>query len=165
MYLAVITASLVVSYFVLNLLFSFFFTGRAPRFGLRKSFESLLIIIALSLIGYYVVLHTGDRELGNRILHAFGGGFMAFLVCFLVTKDSKLDITRFQFFVFSALVVTGLGVTNEILEYFLQNYGGMVFLRTTNDTWLDLMSNVVGILAAGIVFVPFVGGKKQKLEL
>ncbi|MDB5239366.1 MAG: hypothetical protein JWO00_701 [Candidatus Parcubacteria bacterium] len=158
MYLLTITASLVAAYFILYAFFPFFFGQKLERPGAR-SIISVLIIVILSFAGYAVVLHTRDLEMGNRILHGFGGGFVAFLVCFLAVRDSRISITKFQFAVLGSLIVTGLGVANEIVEYFLQNYGGMVFLRTTNDTWLDLMSNTVGIIIALAVLVPFVGRK------
>jgi hypothetical protein len=93
-------------------------------------------------------------EFSNRVLHAYGGGFMAFLVCFLVVRDSKLSLTKFQFFIFSFLIVAALGVANEILEFFLQNYAGMIFSSHINDTWYDLMSNTIGSLIATVCFVP-----------
>ncbi len=54
-------------------------------------------------------------ELSNRVLHVFGGGFLAFLICFLAALDSRVRIRRFQFFLFSFLIVIALGVANEIL--------------------------------------------------
>ncbi len=81
---------------------------------------------------------------------------MAFMVCFLVVKDSKLPVTKFQFLIFSALIATALGVANELLEFFLQHYFGFISAASVTDTWLDLLSNTVGILLASICFVPFI---------
>jgi hypothetical protein len=159
MYLIAITLSLYVSYFALFFVFPFFFENRQAKIGL-KSLVSVGLIFILSFLGYFIAFNIQDPELSNRFLHGFGGGFMALLVCFLVVKDSNLQIRKFQFIIFSLLVVAALGVVNEILEFFLQNYTGMVFSTSVNDTWLDLISNTVGMLIAVISFTPFVNIKK-----
>lgn len=76
------------------------------------------------------------------------------IICFLVVRDSGLKIGRFQFFVFSAMIVTALGVGNEILEYYAQTYFGIIAAATVDDTWLDLISNTVGICAAALLLIP-----------
>lgn len=127
----------------------------------RGAFYSLVyIVICISLI-FTISLGVPDRGFGNRLLHAFGGGFLSFLICFLVVRDSGLKITRLQFFIFSLFVVTFLGVTNEIAEFFLQNYLAFHFADTINDTWLDLISNTVGALIGSVCFVPFIKSAKS----
>ena len=155
MYLLSITAGLVAAYLILFAFFPYFFTGTVVRLP-KRSFVSVALIVVLSICGYAVVLHTRDLELGNRILHAFGGGFIAFMICFLAVKDAKVQLTRFQFCVMAALIVTGLGVANEILEFFLQHWTAFVFMRSNDDTWLDLLSNTVGIIIGAAAFVPFI---------
>ncbi len=162
MYLIAITVGLCVAYFILLFLFWFFFENKKAEIP-KNSFRSIILIILLSLAGYVVVLNIPDLELGNRFLHAFGGGFLAFMVCFLVVKDSTLPITKFQFFVFSALIVTALGVSNELLEFFLQHYFGLISSASTTDTWLDLLSNTVGSIIASTCFVPFIS-RKDSIE-
>lgn len=159
MYLVAITLSLCISYFTLSFIFPFFLENRLLKIGL-KSLVSIGLIFILSFLGYFIAFNIQDSELGNRFLHGFGGGFMALLVCFLVVKDSGLQIRKFQFIFLSLLTVTALGVANEILEFFLQNYAGMTFSTSVNDTWLDLISNTVGMLIAVISFTPFVNIKK-----
>jgi len=167
MYLLAITFGLCISYFVLLFLFPFFFENRIAKVT-KKSFLFVALLSFLSLILYIVVFHISDEELGNRFQHAFGGGFLAFFLCYLVVKDVKLSISKFRFFIFSALIVTAMGVANEIIEYLLQNYAGftLMFSNNINDTWLDLISNTVGILVATACFTPFVNrehlGKKSK---
>lgn len=154
MYLLLITAGLVTSYFGISYLLSYFFEQRRPQFG-RRTVMSLVVISAASLLGYIIVLNIPNPELANRILHGYGGGFLAFLVCFLSVQDCKIKLTTFQFIVMSVLIVTALGVMNEILEFILQNYFALNFSDTINDTWFDLVSNSAGILAAVILLVPF----------
>ena len=110
----------------------------------------------MSLGSFAISFSIADPEWSNRLLHALGGGFVAFFVCFLVARDSQIDITRFQFFVFSFLLVTAFGVGNEILEFAIQHYLDLTFARDVADTWLDLVSNTVGVLVAAAIMVPFI---------
>ena len=92
--------------------------------------------------------------------HGLGGGFLAFGVCFLAAKFSEVKLGRARFALFSFLLVTALGVLNEVIEFILQNYFDFFFTAKVNDTWLDLISNWVGILVAGLIFVPLWRGQK-----
>lgn len=156
MYLILISVSLCISYFVLFFIFPELFNQERRKIE-SSIFVSILLILLLSFLGYFITFNISDVELSNRFLHGFGGGFMAFLVCFFVVRDAKLKINKFQFFVLSILIVTSLGVANEILEFLLQNFAGFTIAVTINDTWLDLVSNTVGSLLAAVCFVPFVG--------
>lgn len=160
MYLFLIALALCGAYGALFFFFPLFFRGAASPLNRRALHSVAYIAVAVSLI-FVVSLSVPDRELGNRILHAFGGGFLSFMICFLAVRDSGLKITRFQFFVFSLFIVTFLGVTNEITEFFLQNYLGFHFADTINDTWLDLLSNTVGALIASVCFVPFIKSSRS----
>ena len=146
------------TYFVLFFGFPLFFRVNSPSPG-KASLKSILYIVLLSLLIHIISFSITDIALGNRILHAFGGGFLAFLMCWLVVRDTKIQITRFQFFVFSFLIVTALGVGNEILEFIMQSITGTIFAPTILDTWLDLCSNTVGALIAAACFVPAIGRK------
>lgn len=159
MYLLALTFSFCITYLILFILLPLFFENRVGRLNL-KSLTSIGVIVALSFFGYFVAFAIPDQELSNRFLHAFGGGFLGFFTCFLAAKDSSVVINKFQFFIFSVLVVVALGVANEILEFILQNYTGMIFATSVNDTWLDLVSNIVGLLVASVIFVPLVHSKK-----
>lgn len=159
MYQLFITTSLCITYGLLYLIFPIFFTNKTVQTSSRSIF-SLGIIFLFSILGYAVAVTITDPELGNRILHGFGGGFMALLVCFLVVKDTNIQIRKFQFFLFSLLVVATLGVANEILEFFLQNYTDLVLAQSINDTWYDLISNSVGSFIAAVLFLPFIDNKR-----
>src|SRR3989344_3443372 len=153
MYFLLVAIAQCFAYFILWWLFGSFF-GQPTTLVTKRTIYSLLIIFVSSALGISLSLSINDPEWSNRIMHALGGGFLSFLVCFLVVKDSQLKISRWQFFVFSFLIVSTLGVANEILEFFWQNYGHGLFATHINDTWLDLISNLVGILAASAVLVP-----------
>jgi|SRR3989344_6915146 len=117
--------------------------------------SSLLIIILGTGLAMFVAALISDPQLANRVLHALAGGFMAFVTCYLVVRDSGIPISRFQFFIIAALTVTMLGVGNELVEFGLQEWTGHIFSPTTIDTWQDLTSNTVGILIAACIFTPF----------
>ncbi len=159
MYLLLITFGMCLTYICLFFLFSFFFKNTITPLN-RTFLYSFFYIIIFSFIVFSISFGIPNHELGNRILHTFGGGFLSFFVCFLVVKDSNLQIRRFQFFVFSFLIAMSLGIFNEIIEFFLQNYAHIIFAITPHDTWLDLMSNCLGALIASICFVPFVKNAK-----
>jgi drug/metabolite transporter superfamily protein YnfA len=154
-HLLTITLGLCLCYFALFFALPLFFEKEIVKIS-KKSVISISAIILFSLFVYYLNSVILDSEIANRVLHAFGGGFLAFMVCFLVVKDGRFPITKFQFIIFTVLFVTALGVANEIIEFFLQNYAGMVMANSINDTWLDLVSNLFGVIIAGIVFTPFV---------
>jgi drug/metabolite transporter superfamily protein YnfA len=157
MYLLAISVCLVVAYFILGLVYGQFFNNKFPEFS-SKSLFSVAAIFLLSILGYIFVFNIPDPEFSNRVLHAYGGGFLATLVCFLALRDTQININKFQFFVITISTVTTLGVGNEILEFYLQNYAGFTFFSTTpNSTWHDLISNLIGnIIGIGtlICFVP-----------
>lgn len=163
MYLILATFALCFSYFIIAIIFSLFFKNEFPVFT-SKSFRSVSTILIASVITILIAISIPDPELSNRILHGLAGGFMAFFVCFLVVRDYKTPISTFQFFIFSALMVTALGVVNELAEFFIQHYTPffhIVFSASPLDTWLDLVSNTVGILVAAVCFVPFINKNKQ----
>src|SRR3989344_9085772 len=135
LFLTLLTALFCISYFVFYLTFPIFFGQSRPEIG-RRCLLSLALIIALSVAAYFISISIPDEQIGNRFLHAFGGGFLAFLMCWLVARDTNLRVSKFQFFVFSFLIATALGVGNELLEFALEITTGLIFAPTIADTWL-----------------------------
>lgn len=154
MYLAAVTLALCASYFVILEIYALFFNGAwmKPPASCVRSVGAIFVLV---LAGYAVALVIPDLELGNRFLHSVVGGLLTFMICFLAVRDGGFRITRFQFVVMSALIVTALGVLNEHLEFFLQTYVRVLFYSNPNDTWLDLISNSLGIIAGAIIFTPW----------
>ncbi len=74
---------------------------------------------------------------------------------FLAAKDSNIVIDRFRFFTLSVLIVTGLGVANEMLEFFLQSQTGLIFTTSINDTRVDLTSTSSLFMSRGREFLYF----------
>jgi hypothetical protein len=160
-YLLIITFVLCSIYFFLFCFLPIFFGKEMDKIS-KKAVSSVIIILAVSFFVYYLSFTISNIEIANRILHIFGGGFLAFWVCFLAVYDGRLKINKFQFFIFTILFVTALGVLNEIIEFFLQNYAHMMMAPDINDTWLDLISNTIGLIFASLIFVPFVNRQKIK---
>ena len=155
MYLAALAGLLCLSYVALSYGLPWFFEGGRARLG-PPAWRSLLTIALFALGAFLVSFHIHDKQLANRFLHVFGGGVAGFLVCFLAARDSALLIGRARFFIVAALVVTAMGVGNELLEFFLQEYTPLLFSSTPIDTWLDLASNTVGIALAALILTPLI---------
>ncbi len=155
MFLLFLLICLVLFYIALLALIPLFFEQPVKNFFKNISPLSIALILVLGFLSFFVSFMIPNYELGNRFLHAVGGGVMGFVVCFLATKDSSISMSKFQFFSFSFLIVTMLGVGNEILEFCVQNLTPFVFASTINDTWLDLISNTTGAFFAGLVLTFF----------
>ena len=153
-YLLTLIVLFAVTYRVFFWAFPKFFRVPTAHFG-GASVRSILYLVIFSVLAYVISYAIPGYDLGNRFLHAFGGGFLAMLMCFFVVRDTKLPLTKFQFFVFSLLVVTALGVGNELLEFLCQSITGVIFSPTATDTWLDLTSNTVGALIACACLLPW----------
>ena len=153
MYLAIVAVALCAMYFLLSFALARFFGWEKPDFSLRTlySLSAILVTAGITLV---VMFQIDDREIANRIEHIFGGGFLGFLVCYLVARDAAKKITYFQLFVLGFLTVTALGVGNEILEFVAQEHFGIVLAKDLNDTWLDLVSNMLGTLLAASICIP-----------
>lgn len=158
-YLLLLTFLFAIIYLVLFFGLPKFFGRPGAKLDKRSLFS--IALIALLSLGFYFISYTiPDLQLANRFLHAFGGGFLAGLTCFLAVRDSRLQLTKFQCFIITFLIVTALGVGNELLEFFFQTTTGEIFSDTTIDTWLDLTSNTVGALLSLACFTPFVSRHK-----
>jgi hypothetical protein len=163
MYLLMITVCLCLTYVgLLFVLPAFFNVGKGSFSNFRLT--SILYIVLVSTVGYLVSFSINDSELSNRFLHGFGGGYMAFFTCFLATRDSRVSVGRLRFIFLSVLLVTSLGVANELLEFFLQSNTHFVAATSIEDTWRDLMSNSVGLLFA-IVFLESIRFYRSKYAL
>jgi len=73
---------------------------------------------------------------------------LAFLTCVLATRDARVNVDRGRFILLALLIVTALGVGNELAELALQSLTKFPFTDSLIDTWLDLLSNTTGALIA-----------------
>lgn len=159
MYPLLIIAVFCTAYLFLHFFFPLFFHGHTTSFR-KSSFLFLGLVILGYAVVWYITSQIVDVNVSNRILHIFGGGFLAFFMCFLISIDTKIRVDRFRLFTFILFVVLSLGVANEMMEYVLGLYTPLTFADTADDTRLDLISNCVGAVLAIIMLIPF--SKKQK---
>jgi len=155
MYLAALVTGLCLSYVVLSYGLPWFFEGRRARLS-PNALRSILVIALSASIAFFVSFQIEDIQLANRALHMLGGGFVAFLACVLAARDTGLTIGRLRFFIVATLLVTFMGVANELVEFVLDTYTSLLFSSSRIDTWLDLASNVLGILIAAVCLLSFV---------
>ncbi len=155
MFLFLMTFGLVLLYVLLYFGLSIFFSQRVPSHK-NLSSVSMLTVGVLSLAVVVITFLIPNEWWGNRFEHSVGGGVVASLAFFLAVRDSRLVIHWLQYVVLSVLIVTFMGVVNELAELAGQTLypSTLVFSKTIDDTWLDLLSNAVGSMSA-FVFVVF----------
>lgn len=151
--------SILVSYFVLSAAVPWFFEVPRPPLG-KKSLMSVCIIVLWIALVSVIVYFVPSVFWANRIQHAFGGGFLELFICFRAFKDTGVAISPIRFFLLAGMLVTTLGVANEIMELFFQVTIHFIFADSIYDTWLDLLSNTVGATLGGLVFAPFISRKQ-----
>jgi hypothetical protein len=118
----------------------------------KQSIISLLLILIFSVCVYFVSYHLiTNKVLGNRFLHIFGGGFTLFIVVFLALKDAKIKLKSWVVLLIGFMVVTLLGLFNEVLEILIQKNIGFTLATSLDDTLLDLLSNNIGLVLAYLV--------------
>ncbi len=139
-------------YIVLNYGIQFVLNKKINKRTLKK--KSFTLILLFSVAIFSIVFLIKDPELANRFQHAIAGGFLAMLISYLALKDSKVKINKLQMILLSILIVTFLGVLNEIAEFLGEIFTSLVFADNIYDTWYDLTSNLFGIIL-GCVFVLF----------
>lgn len=153
MYALFFAGSYALAYFGM---YAFFPMILGQRLYKPTKLSAFAIVLILILISATIIITMGRHNefWPNRFEHAFGGGVIMMLAAYLAQKDSRTRMTRFQFFALSALLVTALGVANEILELYVYFAFGYNFANSVLDTGFDLLSNTVGILLASLVLVP-----------
>ena len=112
---------------------------------------SLVTIAVLCLVTFGISFVIPNDFWANRWLHAVGGGMTGFILYWLAVRDSHTSLNTTQFFVLGFLLVTALGVANELMEMILQLAHIEIAAATVTDTWFDLASNTVGATLTGLV--------------
>ena len=163
LYLSLITLGICVEYIGMFHLFPYLFSQKTYSLG-KENGKSIVYIVGISLLSYLIYYLIPDGEFENRVLHGLSGGFVSIVACFFAAKDLQMfqgfSVNRVQYFVLSFLVVMFLGIVNEIAECFLQNIFGFIAAATINDTWFDLISNLIGAVTAISITIPFIQAKK-----
>lgn len=146
---------IVISYAVLFVAVPWFFKQSHVAITKRSLWSIVSIILLIAGISL-IIFNVQSEFWGNRIQHCFAGGFLMTFVLFRVIKDTGVRLDPVRFFLMSGMLVTTLGVTSEMLEFFLQTTTHLVFAESINDTWWDLLSNAVGATIGGLLFAPFI---------
>lgn len=119
-------------------------------------FASLLPVIYLGLFKIYVHLF-GYPELRlevflNFLQHSIGGGVAVGLICFYLYENFKAQIPWLKDWriklIFLLGIVSIFGVANEIIELLMDLMNFSEYSRDRYDTWIDLVANTTGALAA-----------------
>jgi hypothetical protein len=112
---------------------------------------------------FYFTGNMKNGEIANRLLHSIGGGVLAFFIYYFAMTDSNTKVKALQFFTLGVLIVSALGVVNELFELFAATYFHMEFSTNRLDTWLDLLSNTVGLTASG-AFLTLLYKSKMRIK-
>ena len=123
---------------------------KRDKLNLFKIIRAVLIIFVFGWAVFFGTGYMTGTEFANRILHAVGGGVLAFVAYYMAVIDADIKMCSIQFFLLGFLLVSTLGVVNELFELMLDIYTGISFAPHRLDTWFDLLSNTVGIIVSGI---------------
>jgi hypothetical protein len=156
MYHLALAAGLCVVYAALVYGFAWFFAGPRPRLSAGRALRAMVPIALVVIVADMVSLSIDDWELANRVLHVFGGGVAGYLACAFAARDAGLAIGRPRFVMAALLLVTLMGVGNELVEFALQRFASLRFAAGPLDTWFDLASNMVGVAIGAALFTPLV---------
>lgn len=150
MFLIMIALGMCAAYVFLFYTLPLFFNQPQGRLSAQSAYN-LIGLLIVSAVAYAISYAITDLELANRFLHAIGGGFIAAFMFYLVAHDTKISLTRFQYFGASMLIVIALGVLNEHVEFLLHTITPYTFTPHITDTWLDLASNTSGALLGTLI--------------
>ena len=104
--------------------------------------------IRLWEMGIRVSIINGQLETDTLALHTIGG-IAACILFYFVIKVYRLHFAeRWYKPVALFFFVSGLGVTNELFELFLNQTHILVVTMHPNDTWWDLTANSLGAMIA-----------------
>ena len=78
--------------------------------------------------------------------HFLGGGVLSFVLYLHVKKTLKLSCAWWQDVALMYIFVSTLGVSNELLEFFITK-SGLGYIDSS-DVWWDLAANTAGALSA-----------------
>ena len=125
--------------------------GRSPDY--RRHRRWLVAMVAVQLVAS-ALSHLIGGVVGNAVLHGLGGGAAAaLLLTYLVRTFAPDWPVRLQAVALFLLVST-LGVLNELGEYLVELAQLAVYSEDTHDTWRDLVANTTGAaVTLGIVLV------------
>jgi hypothetical protein len=118
----------------------------------RRHRRWLVAMVAVQLVAS-ALSHLIGGVVGNALLHALGGGAAAALLLTYLLRVFALDWpVRLQAAALFVLVST-LGVLNELGEYGVELAHLAVYSEDTHDTWRDLVANTTGAALTFLVIL------------
>lgn len=103
----------------------------------------VLAAFAAQLLASILSLAIGGKT-GNFVLHSVGGGAASTLLFFYLIKTFGIKVSwRVQIVLLFAFVAS-LGALNELVEYAIESWLGIIMSFDSHDTWRDLVANTSG---------------------
>ncbi len=115
--------------------------------GYQRLLASASIVFFLSLFLPSPLIHGQNT---NFTTHFVGGGIFTGLIWLFLKLNFNLKLNWLLELTTLYFLVCGLGVANELFEFFTNGIG--LFNVPGNDTWWDLFANTVGALAFWIFY-------------
>jgi len=124
-----------------------------------KNLPYIAGLLPIIYLGFFrIFLHLfGEPELSlevflNFLQHSIGGGVAVGLISFYLYQNFKTQLPWLKDWrirlIFLLGIVSIFGVANEIIELSLDLMNFSEYSRDRFDTWIDLVANTTGALAA-----------------
>lgn len=121
-------------------------------FGYKNSNKKAALFVAcfLFLISWYLPSPLIDGRDTAFTTHFIGGGLFCGLLWLYLKDNLEINLSPFWEVVSLYFLVSGLGVANELFEWFTVQ----VHLSDLNpsDTWWDLVANTTGALLFWVIY-------------
>jgi hypothetical protein len=117
--------------------------------AIQKSlwFSWILFLPILIILFYVKILQYHNislNNMGNFFLHFVGGGFTCAIIFEYLNINSNHKFGFWKQLFWLYFVTSGLGVANELFEFFLDTFVGTRLSFDRIDTWRDLLANTLG---------------------
>lgn len=126
----------------------------------KKILASASLLFFLSLLLPSPLIHGQNT---NFTTHFVGGGVFTGLLWLFLKLNFKLKLSPLGELASLYFFVCGLGVANELFEFFANGIG--LLQIPSNDTWWDLFANTLGGGVFWIVYRLFIYKRLWKLQL
>ena len=140
-------------YFILPLVLPLFVKG------VPKSKMPLVIAAVLYFISWFLPSPLIEGQNTFFITHLVGGGIFTGFVWLYIKNFYNLKISPLAEIILLYLLVSALGVTNELFEFVFTKLG--IFSVNPFDTWWDLLANTLGAVIFWIGYRAYLIFKKN----
>lgn len=142
--------TVIISILVPVLIFTFL-PKLLENLGHKPANKKLLAAACLVyLVSWYLPTFHIEGQNTAFVTHFVGGGIFSGLLWLYLVQSLKLKLHPPAELVSLYFLVSGLGVANELLEFFLDKTGLMYI--PSWDTWWDLLANTSGAITFWLVY-------------